>query len=114
MAAQKAPTLDDLLPVLNAATDNNALRWTETAEEDTFRAEFGPGLVRVAKDGGPSRYSLTLVDQAGTVLEEYQPSGEGTLLALENLYKKVRRHALDLDGKLHQLFETLKSLAGRN
>ena len=111
MSPQQPPTLDDLLPLLNTATDNKSLRWTTTADGDTFRAEFGSNLIRIAKESFPTRYVLTIVDQDGTVLEEYEPSGEGTLLALDRLHKKVRRQALDLDKKLKTVFDQLKRLA---
>jgi hypothetical protein len=111
MSPQISLNLDDLLQVLNKATDRKALRWSQTAEEDTFRAEFGYGMVRIARDPDTARYVLTLVDRDGTILDDFQPTGEGTLLALEGLYKKARRQALQLDEKLKALFDHLKSLA---
>ncbi len=105
------PSLDDLLRVLNVATDKNRLHWTTTAEEDTFRTDFGHGLVRISKTEGFSRYVLSLLDREGVLLEEYQPSGEGLLNVIEALYKKVRRQALDLDGKLQGVYDQLKNLA---
>jgi hypothetical protein len=114
MPAQTSPNLDDLLRVLNAATDKKALNWKTTAEEDTFRAQLGAGMVRISKVLEASRYTLSLLDHEGTFLEEYQPSGEGTLIAIENLYKKARRQALNLDSKLNNFYDHLKSLAGES
>src|SRR6266567_1869750 len=112
MSAQTSLNFDELLRVLNAATDRNKLRWTETAQEEAFRAEFGYGMVGIAKNPDTARYVLTLVDREGTLLDQFEPSGEGTLIALEGLYKKARRQALDLDEKVKALFDHLKSLAG--
>ncbi len=77
MSLQTPPSLDDLLRILDAATDKGGLHWTTTAEEGTFRAELGIGMVRLAKEGTGPRYKLTLLDSDGTLLEEYLPSGEG-------------------------------------
>jgi len=115
MPTQSSPNLDDLLRVLNAATDKDTLNWETTAEEDTFRAQAGFGMVRISKAVGTmsddSRYVLSLLDQEGALLDEYQPSGEGTLAATEALYKKVRRKALNLDSKLKAIYDHLKQLA---
>jgi hypothetical protein len=112
MPAQTSPNLDDLLRLLNAATEKNSLRWTKTADEDTFRAELPLGAVRITQVPDAARYQLSLLDQEGTLLDVYQPSGEGELIALENLYKKVRRQALNLDWKLTDVYNQLKALAG--
>jgi hypothetical protein len=115
MPAPTTPSLDDLLRVLNAATDRGTLRWTKTAEEETFRAELGAWMVRISKvPPSPGRYVLTLLDQDGCLLEDYQPSGEGEVIATEGLYKKVRRQALDLSWKLQGLYDHLKALAGES
>jgi hypothetical protein len=114
MPVQSSPNLDELLRVLNAATDKNTLRWTKTAEEDTFRAELGLGIARISKTPDASRYVLSLLDQEGLLLDEHQPSGEGTLVAMETLYKKARSQALNLDWKLKGLYDHLKVLAGES
>jgi hypothetical protein len=114
MPAQTLPNLDDLLRVLNAATDKNKLHWSKTAEEDTFRTDFGHGMVRISKVLGAPTYILSLLDRDGTLLEEYLPAGEGELIALDTVYKKVRRQALDLEQKLKGFYEQLKNLAGES
>src|SRR5262249_16234475 len=114
MSAQTSPNLDDLLRVLNAATDRKTLHWNKTAEEETFRTELGIGMVRISKVSPAPGYILSLLDQEGIVLDEYQPSGEGELIAIETLYKKVRRQALNLDWKLKGVYDQLKSLAGES
>jgi hypothetical protein len=101
-----------LLRVLNAATDRGTLPWATTAEEDTFRAALGLGMVRISKVAAAPRYSLSLLDEEGALLDEYQPSGEGELIAIEALYKKARNKALNLDWKLRHLYDHLKNLAG--
>jgi hypothetical protein len=69
-------------------------------------------MIRVSKDPTSARYVLSLLDKEGTLLDEYRPSGEGTLVAMESLFKKARSQALDLDGKLKVLYDHLKRLAG--
>ena len=112
MPTKTHPNLDDLLRVLTAATERSKLHWQTTADEDAFRAEFGFGMVRIEQNRTSSRYLLTLLDQEGTIVDEYRPSGEGEVIALDVLYKKVRRQALDLDSKLSDLYGHLKQLAG--
>ncbi len=112
MPAQTPLSLDDLLQVLNKATERDTLHWQSTADQDVFRAETGLGMVRVAKVPYSSSCVLSLVDDEGTLLEEFRPSGEGTQLALEALYKRARQQALNLDRKLKGLFDELKHLAG--
>jgi hypothetical protein len=112
MSVQTSPNLDDLLRVLNAATDKRTIKWSTTASEDTFRAVLDFGMVTIsAEDLGPG-YILTLLDRDGIVLEQYRSSGEGTLLALEALHKKARHQALEVDEKLKDWYNRLKSLAG--
>ena len=114
MPAQSSPSLDDLVRVLKAATEKNSLHWKETADENTFRAELSTGAVRISKTSAAPRYLLTLLDHDGTLLEEYEPSGEGEMIAIEALYKKARIEALNLDWKLKGLYDQLKSMAGES
>jgi hypothetical protein len=112
MPTQSPPSLDELLRVIKAATDRNAVQWQTTAEEDTFRAQFGFGMVRISKTPDGARYVLSLLDQNGTLLDEHPSSGEGEFIALGELYKTARRRALDLDWKLQSFYEQIKALAG--
>jgi hypothetical protein len=114
MPVQPPPNLDELLRVLKAATERNTVQWQTTAEEDTFRAQLGSGMVRISKTPNGSRCVLSLLDENGTLLDEYQPSGEGELIALGDLYKTARRRALNLDWKLRSLYDQLKALAGES
>ena len=112
MPEQTSLNLDDLLRVLHAATDKQRLQWTKTADEYTFRTQVALGLVRIARLGNdPPRYSLALVDQDGVLLDEFLPSGEGTLLAIEALYKKARRSALNLETELRVFYGDLAARA---
>ena len=111
MAAQSAPTLDDLLTVLETATDKGMIRWKPTADEDTFRAEVDRSMIRIARGFGRGKYTVTLIDGDGTVLEEYE-STEETLVAITALYVKAREQALDLKKKVNGLYNRLKDLAG--
>lgn len=114
MPTQSSPSLADLLRMLNAATDRNSLQWGKTADENSFRADAGNGLVRVYKDPAEALSSLTLVDEAGTVMDEFHPSGEGEIAAFDDLYRKARIKALNLEWKLNGLFNHLKNLAGES
>jgi hypothetical protein len=114
MPAQSPPSLDDLLRVLNAATDKNALRWGKTVDEDTFRADLGLGMVRISQDSADSNYALSLIDQEGNLLGKYEPTEPGEVGAFEALYQKVRAKVLNLDRKLKGLYEHIKGLAGES
>ncbi len=71
-------------------------------------------MARIAKVPVSSSYVLSILDQEGNLLDEYQPSGEGELIAIEVLYKKARNKALNLDRKLKGLYDHLKTLAGES
>lgn len=113
MPAHPPPSLDDILRAITRAMQRNALQWQTTADEDTFRAELGLGLVRITKVPETERYVLTLVDQDGVVLDEYQSSGPDCL-EFEVLYREARRQALNLDSKLRHFYEHLKTLGGES
>jgi hypothetical protein len=114
MPAPTAPRLYELLRVLSAATDRDTLHWKTTADEESFRAEFGLGMVRISKVSDAPRYCLLLLDRDGTVLEAYEPSLEAELGDTDALYKRARRQALDVDTKLKGYFDHLKKLAGES
>ena len=114
MPAQSYLVLGDLLRVLNKATDKNALTWCRTAEEDTFRTESGLGMVRISQGSLDRSYTLSLIDQEGNLLGEYEPTEPGDVAAFETLYQKVRGKVLNLDRKLKGLYEHIKDLAGES
>jgi hypothetical protein len=115
MSVQTTLELHDLLRVLNAATDKNALRWNKTLDENSFRAEFGLGMVRIWRsDDSSPRFNLSLLDRDGTILDEYRLQGEDDLVEIEALFRKVRHQALDLGRKLKGVFDQLKKLAGES
>jgi hypothetical protein len=111
MPTPPSPTIDDLLPLLTAATDKNNLQWSKTADEDSFRAELGTWMVRLDMVPASSRFVLSLLDQDGTLLDQFQPSGEGQRIAFEALFKKARTQALKLDWKIKNFYDHLKTLA---
>jgi hypothetical protein len=114
MPAQTSQNLDELVRLLNAATDNKMLQWSKAAEEDTFRAQLGLGMVRISRGAAGSGYILSLLDDEGILLDEYQPAAGGELSAVETLYKKIRHQALNLEWKLKGVFDQLKTLAGES
>jgi hypothetical protein len=114
MPASTSPNLDDLLRVLNAGTDKGTIQWKTTAEEDTFRTQVALGMARISKVPEPSCYVLSLIDNEGTLLDDYSPSAEGELTAIEALYKKARRQALNVERKLKGVYDQFKTLAGES
>ncbi len=114
MPAQTAPSFDELLRVVNVATDRKALRWNTTADEDSFRAVFDMGMVRISMVPESPCYLLVLLDRDGTLLDQFRPSGDSEVGDIAALFEKARRQALDVDGKLHRVFIHLKTLAGES
>jgi hypothetical protein len=108
------PSLDELLRLLRSGTERGSLRWKETADEDSFRATLGSGIVAVTKTGTAPFYKLEMLNPHGQLITEYEPSGEGELIAIKELYKTVRHKALNLDASMRVLVEELRSLAGQN
>jgi hypothetical protein len=111
MPTQTSPNLDDLVRMLNTATDKDRIQWNKTADEDTFRTQFGTAMVRIGASPLGASYVISLLDNQGTLLEQYQPSGEGQMIAVEALYQKIRRQALNLEFKLKNVFDQLKNIA---
>lgn len=114
MPTQTLPSLEDLLRVLCRATEKNSITWTPTAEDDTFRAQLGRGMVRLAKAPEEAGYSLALLDEEGMLLDEYHPAEPDEREGIAYLYSHARRKALNLDLKLRNLYDHLKSLAGES
>ena len=89
------PKLDRLIELLAASTLKKELAWERTTDENSFRADFPTGAIRVNKsssanlhlgaNGAGELYSLTLLDKAGDVSDEYQPENPGTLSELFSL-----------------------------
>lgn len=111
MPEQNSPKIDELLRWLNAATDKSQIRWDKTADPDAFRAELGNGMVRLFRDSDTSRVQLTLIDNEGVFLDEFKSTGSVQDRAFEDLFKKARNQALNIDHKLQGLFDELKVLA---
>lgn len=115
MSTVAIPTLSDLLHVLNSATDQQKIRWEATADEDVFRANVGLGMVRLTKQSdakGTTEYRLAIIDdQNGIVIEEFQLMSNEEFTAMEALYRKARAQGLDVEWKLKDIYDHLKSLA---
>jgi hypothetical protein len=95
-----------LVQQLVSGTEKGKITWTDTGDEDAFRAHLQGGMVRVQKrlcldeEGHESMiYSLTLLDRNGRELEEYYPElfASGRDLAdLWNLARRSSRGTVDV------------------
>jgi hypothetical protein len=99
-----------LVQQLISSTEGGKIVWTDTADEDAFRANMQGGMVRVQKrmrfdeEGHEAvDYSLTLLDRKGRELEDYYPeplSPEYDLANLWNLARRSSRGGVDILDKL--------------
>lgn len=92
--------LHKLVQQLISSTEIGRIVWTDTADEDAFRANMQGGMVRVQKcvrldDEGheETAYFLTLLDRNGRELEEYYPEPLVEERELADLWNRARRSA---------------------
>lgn len=98
-----------LVQQLLSNTRCGKIAWTDTGDEDAFRANMQGGMVRVQKQIYPDEenhelvgYSLTLLDRKGREVEEYypEPSAKRELAELWNLARRTSRGTVDVLDKL--------------
>ena len=110
-------TLKEIIRSLAALTQQGKLPWSTTPDENSFRAILGPILVRVSvvpdeeNMGLRPRYSITIVNNEGNVVEDCRLSGEEAQ-SLEQLHTLARRTALNTDGVLSAFLSDLKRRLG--
>src|SRR5690349_6992721 len=104
-----------LVQQLISGTGHGKIVWTDTADEDAFRANMQGGMVRVQKrlrfdeEGHEAgNYSFTLVDRKGRELEDYCPEMREPESELANLWNRARRSSR---GAVDVLDELLKETA---
>lgn len=104
-----------LVQQLISSTENGRIVWTDTADEDAFRANMQGGMVRVQKrtrldEGGHEEIgcSLTLLDLNGRELEEYYPAPIVEERELTDLWNRARRSSR---GTVNVLDRLLKETA---
>ena len=109
--------LNELVRLLLAAMDREKIHWTDTSEADTFRATLSSGIVRLSKFedqlplGASPVYQLVVMDQKNQVIEEFRTSDSEETAMLNELYRKVRGKALNLDNAWDVLVRELKQKA---
>jgi hypothetical protein len=98
--------IQQLVRQLISGTQNGKILWTNTSDEDAFRANFKGGKVRVQKtirldeaEHEVVDFSLTLLDQQGKELEDYYPeplSPQNDLIDLWTLARRSARSTVDV------------------
>jgi hypothetical protein len=101
------------LEKLRAKTEEAALKWQTTADENSFRIGLGAGIVRVDRlidNEGDERFSAAIFDRKGREVESVwgwlsQQSADAYFL--QNLFEAARRSALDIDSLLTSMDEAI-------
>jgi len=108
------PKFVTLLRNLLEASIEDKVQWKETPIEDSFRLILDRTIVRVSRtfDEVLERtcYSVSLVDTEGKSLDEMSSvhtEDKTELRLLMDLFEVARRRALDVDGLLDGLIQTL-------
>ncbi len=103
-----------LLRNLLEASIEGKVQWEETPVEESFRVFLGSAIVRVSRTFDEvferTCYSVVLVDQDGKSLDEIttgRTDDEGEQRLLIDLFEVARRRALDVDGLLDGLIQSL-------
>jgi len=130
--------LVDVSNSLIALTQDAKIKWTETAEEDSFRAILSKGLVRVERHEDPYAragegavpvttglpftvppgfksfgefiYSIVFVNDNNRELVRYLPISQEQAAVMKNLWEKAAQSARDSGSKLDDL---LNEIAGK-
>jgi hypothetical protein len=123
---------DKLLRLVNdliAGTAQGTFKWTETADEDSFRAVLSAGIVRIERGSlGPtmgsddkvawrrssfpiegSEYSLLVLDERNKELARYVPDQPESAEMLHNLWKLAGRAARNADQKIDSLLQEVEN-----
>lgn len=88
-----------LLGPLLAATRARKIKWSESADEDTFLTAFKDGLIRVSQpssDDGTT-YRVALLNGNNTLVEEMTPTNNAEEQLLRELFEAARHSALQVD-----------------
>jgi len=110
--------LSTWLTLLRKGTENRALHWETTPSEAAFRSDLPDGAVRIWKVGDPQSpevrpvYLLTLLDNEGRTVEEWDSSSSGEEEGLSDLYHTARRAALRLNDRLERMLKALSQAVG--
>jgi hypothetical protein len=100
-----------LLTDLRDATAQSRIEWEDTADEDMFRTNLGPGMVRVSKsilsDDERPYYTVWLLDPEGRVVDEYEALGGEDFSTIAELYELARRSARNASELVEAMLATL-------
>jgi hypothetical protein len=127
--------LDKLVHDLLRGTRCSSIKWTETADTDSFRALLNTGLVRIERvrsDQGwgasrtttttpapsalnlPFEYCLFVFDDKNKEIGSCSSSDESgqTMTVLNDLWEEARRSALNAEQKIDFLLQEVASRVG--
>jgi len=97
-------SLMTLISSLSNATGEGRIRWEETADEQSFRANFHRGSVKIGYipefddgEGIRAAYLVTVHNQGGKVVESFEPMGPGQFSECRSLFELARRSAFDTE-----------------
>src|SRR5947209_7875279 len=96
--------IHELANRLLLGTSQGTIKWSETAEEDSFRAMLNTGLVRVERlPAGVlpmDNYCLLVLDERNRELARYVPDQPERVLTLRNLWELAGRSARNAEHKI--------------
>jgi hypothetical protein len=121
--------LFELANRLLVGTGDGAIKWSETADEDSFRAVLNSGLVRIErgplleperwdprtpansseKSTEPLEYSLLVLDERNKELGRYVANSPERRLTLRNLWEVAGRSAKNADQKIDSLLQEVEN-----
>lgn len=107
----------ELIDTLLRKTSENALKWTPSMDDETFRLESNAANLRLTRsqrlDPDEEReftiLTLTVLDSRSRIVEEYRPETPRECERMEELYALARRSALQTEKVLGQLLQELQT-----
>jgi hypothetical protein len=105
---------------LFTGTSKNAIRWSETPDEETFRTVLEKGMVRIERGGtgtgsgyypADSDYWLLVFDEDNREIARFVPESPEQKMTLGNLWELANSSARNTEQKLDFL---LKEVAGKS
>ena len=114
--------LRKLVSDLLAGTNKGTIKWTETADEQAFRAVLHTGLVRVQRiyaeafQGNPSypiegfEYALVALDEQNKELARYVAKDQAEAKDLRELWQRASNSARNAEQKIDSLLKELEGM----
>lgn len=89
------PKLDSLLKALAEGTAKGRMEWTETADENAFRAMFPRSMVRIGRESdslsAKEYFEILLMDEKGRIVQEWRIDGNPILNLPPKLPEPLRK-----------------------